>query len=147
MHSTSKQTPIWLLQAHDDGISTFDISPTHRGLIVTGSTDKFVKLWHVAPSHSGPSMVLSRDLDLGKIFSTQFGPDPDVAMKVAVAGSGGSVKVWDLSSSNAARKAFGVSTRAKEIVEEGKVVGVKEDEEDNESDEEDEQVWENMDDD
>jgi periodic tryptophan protein 1 len=92
-------------------------------------------------------MVLSRDLDLGKIFTTQFGPDPEVAMRVAVAGSAGSIKVWDLSTSNAARKAFGVSGRAKETVEEGKVVGVSEEKE-GESEGEGEQGddWEEMDD-
>jgi periodic tryptophan protein 1 len=148
MHSPTKQKAVWLLQAHDTGISTFDISPTHPGLIVTGSTDKSVKLWHVAPSSPGPSLVLSRDLDLGKIFSTQFGPDKEVAMKVAVAGSTGSIKVWDLSTSNAARKAFGVSGRVNEAVEEGKVVGVHEDKDDEEEGEEDgEGGWENMDDD
>jgi len=148
MHSPTKQKAVWLLQAHDTGISTFDISPTHPGLIVTGSTDKSVKLWHVAPSSPGPSLVLSRDLDLGKIFSTQFGPDKEVAMKVAVAGSTGSIKVWDLSTSNAARKAFGVSGRVNEAVEEGKVVGVHEDKDDEEEGEEEgEGGWENMDDD
>lgn len=95
-------------------------------------------------------MVLSRDLDLGKIFSTQFAPDPEVAMRVAVAGSAGSIKVWDLSTSSAARKAFGISGRAKEVVEEGKVVGVTENDEEDEDDEEDgdgeEGGWENMDD-
>lgn len=148
MHSPSKQKAVWLLQAHDAGISTFDVSPTHPGLFVTGSTDKLVKLWHVAPSQQGPSLVLSRDLDLGKIFSTQFGPDPEVSMRVAVAGSAGSIKVWDLSTSNAARKAFGVSGRAKETVEEGKVVGVTEveDDEADEDEGDDEQDWENMDD-
>jgi periodic tryptophan protein 1 len=142
MHSASQQKQVWILQAHDGGISTFDLSPTNPGLIVTGSTDKLVKLWHVTAQ--GPSIVLSRDLDLGKIFCAQFGPDPDVSMRVAVAGSGGSVKVWDLSTSNAARKAFGVSGRAKESVEEGRVIGVTEgDDEDEESNDEE---WENMDD-
>jgi hypothetical protein len=40
-------------------------------------------------------------------------------MRVAVAGSAGSVKIWDLSTSSAARKAFGVSGRAKEALEDG----------------------------
>ena len=96
-------------------------------------------------------MVLSRDLDLGKIFSVQFGPDEDVAMRVAVAGSSASVKVWDLSTSSAARRAFGVTGKGKEgVEEEGKVVGVTEveDEEDDEEDGEegDGEGWENMDD-
>jgi len=97
-------------------------------------------------------MVLSRDLDLGKVFSTRFGPDSEVAMRVAVAGSTGSVKVWDLSTSTAARKAFGVSGRAKDVVEDGKVVGVldegdEEEEEEGEEGEEGGEGWEDMDDD
>ena len=55
-------------------------------------------------------MVLSRDLDLGKIFSVQFGPDEDVAMRVAVAGSSAGVKVWDLSTSSAARRALRIAS-------------------------------------
>ncbi len=150
MHSPTTQKALWLLQAHDSGLSSFDVSPTHRGLIVTGSTDKLVKLWNIAPDARGPSLVLSRDLDLGKIFSTRFGPDKDVAMKVAVAGSAGSIKVWDLSSSNAARKAFGVAGPVSEAVEEGRVVGItedKEEEDDDGEDGEDGEGWENMDDD
>ena len=145
-HSSTTQTPLWLLQAHDETLSTFDISPTHPGLIVTGSVDKLVKLWHVTPS-GGPNLVLSRDLDLGKIFSVQFGVDDDVAMRVAVAGSSASVKVWDLTTSLAARRAFGVVGRGKESVEDGKVVGVTEVEDEKDDDEEEEgDVWENMDD-
>jgi periodic tryptophan protein 1 len=92
-------------------------------------------------------MVLSRDLDLGKIFTVQFGPDPEVSMRVAVAGSMGSIKVWDLSTSSVARKAFGVRGRSKETVEEGNVVGISEDkEEESDGDEDQGEGWEEMDD-
>ena len=94
-------------------------------------------------------MVLSRDMDLGKIFSVQFGPDEDVAMRVAVAGSSAGVKVWDLSTSSDARRAFGVTGKGKEVEEEGKVVGVTEvedEEEEKEGEEGDGEGWENMDD-
>jgi hypothetical protein len=71
-------------------------------------------------------------------------------MRVAVAGSTGSVKVWDLSTSSAARKAFGVSGLAAEEREDGKVIGVvedsDEDDDENENEEENEDGWENMDD-
>jgi periodic tryptophan protein 1 len=83
-------------------------------------------------------MLLSRDLDLGKIFATQFAPDREVAMRVAVAGGSGSVKVWDLSTSSVARKAFGVARTSGEVLEEGKVVGVVEQDEEEEDAEEEE---------
>ncbi|KAK5240507.1 rRNA-processing protein, partial [Cryomyces antarcticus] len=38
--------PIWTLQAHDESISSFDINPIIPGFLVTGSTDKEVKLWN-----------------------------------------------------------------------------------------------------
>jgi periodic tryptophan protein 1 len=149
-HSDSKVKPVWTLQAHDTEISSFDVSTAHPGLIVTGSVDKLVKLWQIPPRQLGPSLVLSRDLDLGRVFSTQFAPDKDVGMKVAVAGSTGSVKIWDLSTSSAARKAFGLSGRAKETVEEGKVVGLTEVSDDEDEDAEEgeggEDGWEDMDD-
>jgi periodic tryptophan protein 1 len=103
----------------------------------------------VPPTSQGPSLILSRDLDLGKIFSTQFAPDPEVAMRVAVAGSSGSIRVWDLSTSSSARKAFGISGKAKETMEEGKVVSVTENDEENEEDEPEDGengAWEKMDD-
>jgi periodic tryptophan protein 1 len=78
----------------------------------------------------------------------QFGPDRDVGMRFAVAGSAGSVKVWDLSTSMAAWKAFGVSGRAAEEREEGKVFGVvvediNDDDGENENEGEKEDGWEN----
>lgn len=75
-------------------------------------------------------------------------------MRVAVAGSTGSVKIWDLSTSSAARKAFGLSGHVKEAVEDGKVVGLNEvpDEEDDDEEEDGDGVqeegegWQDMDD-
>lgn len=79
----------------------------------------------------------------------QLGPlSRDVGMRVAVACSTGSVKVWDLSRSSAAVKSFGVSRLAAEEREEGKVIGVVEDshEDDDENEEGKEDGGENMDD-
>ncbi|KAL8866600.1 MAG: hypothetical protein Q9174_006206, partial [Haloplaca sp. 1 TL-2023] len=38
--------PIWTLQAHNESVSSFDINPTIPGFLVTGSTDKEVKIWN-----------------------------------------------------------------------------------------------------
>jgi periodic tryptophan protein 1 len=84
--------PVWILQAHDESVSAFDINPVIPGFIATGSTDKQVKLWNIQPS--GPSMVVSRDLDVGKVFSTVFAPDEEVGFRLAVAGSKGMVQIW-----------------------------------------------------
>jgi periodic tryptophan protein 1 len=95
---------VWTLQAHDESVSSFDINPTIPGFLVTGSTDKEVKLWNV--DSAGPSMVVSRNLDVGKVFSTAFAPDKEVGFRLAVAGSKGSVQIWDTSTNAAVRRIF-----------------------------------------
>ena len=99
---TSK--PVWSLQAHDSSVSSFDINHNIPGFLATGSTDKEVKLWNVQPD--GPSMVVSRNLGVGKVFSTNFAPDQEVGFRLAVAGSKGAVQVWDTSTNAAVRRAF-----------------------------------------
>lgn len=96
--------PVWTLQAHDDSVSSFDINPRIPGFLVTGSSDKQVKIWDTA--NDRPSMVVSRNLEVGKVFSTSFAPDPEVNFRLAVAGSKGVVQVWDTSTNAAVRRVF-----------------------------------------
>lgn len=51
-------------------------------------------------------MVVSRDLGVGKVFSTTFAPDREVGFRLAVAGSKGAVQIWDTSTNPAVRSAF-----------------------------------------
>ncbi|KAF8242353.1 WD domain-containing protein [Wilcoxina mikolae CBS 423.85] len=99
--------PVWTLQAHDKAVSSFDINPIIPGFLVTGSVDKTVKLWNTQASSGGPSMVVSRDMDVGKIFSASFAPDAEVGFRLAVAGSKGIVTVWDTSTNPGVRRVFG----------------------------------------
>ena len=147
--STPDQSkPIWTLQAHDQSIAAFDVNPSIPGFLATGSTDKDVKLWNVQAS--GPSMVTSRNLDVGKVFSTRFAPDSEVAFRLAVAGSKGSMQIWDTSTNAAVRRTFG--NRMPEVKEQVKerLVGLEEDSSDSEEgkDEPDgEKGWESMEED
>ena len=102
--SPERTKPVWTLQAHDESVSSFDVNPIVPGFLATGSTDKEVKLWNVQAS--GPSMVVSRDLGVGKVFSTNFAPDNEVGFRLAVAGSRGAVQIWDTSTNAAIRRAF-----------------------------------------
>ncbi|MCJ1411583.1 hypothetical protein MMC19_005673 [Ptychographa xylographoides] len=123
-------SPVWKLHAHDESISSFDINPIIPGFLVTGSTDKEVKLWNVQPS--GPSMVVSRNIGVGKVFSTTFAPDAEVGFRLAVAGSKGAVQVWDTSTNAAIRRAFAnrVAPTEGEVTE--RLIGVDEDSNDSE---------------
>ncbi|KAL8920935.1 MAG: hypothetical protein Q9208_005961 [Pyrenodesmia sp. 3 TL-2023] len=127
-----KTKAVWTLQAHNASVSSFDINPTIPGFLATGSTDKEVKLWNVQPT--GPSLVVSRNLGVGKVFTTKFAPDTEVAFRLAVAGSKGAMQIWDTSTNAAVRNAFAnrVAPVAGEVKE--RLIGVDEDS----SDEEDE---------
>ncbi|KAF2270619.1 WD40 repeat-like protein [Lojkania enalia] len=148
----SGSKPVWMLQAHDESVSSFDINPIIPGFLVTGSTDKQVKLWNIQAS--GPSMVVSRDLGVGKVFATTFAPDQEVGFRLAVAGSKGSVQIWDTSTNVAVRSAF--ATKVPEARGDGKerLVGLEESDTDSDSEEgeddgsgmdDGEKGWESMD--
>ena len=125
--------PVWVLQAHDESISSFDINPVIPGYLVTGSTDKQVKLWNI--QESGPSMVVSRDLGVGRVFSTTFAPDKEVGFRLAVAGSKGAVQIWDTSTNAAVRAAF--ASKVPAIKGDGKerLVGLEEQDTDSDTEE------------
>ena len=130
----TKTKAVWTLQAHEEAVSALDINVKIPGYIATGSSDKTVKLWNVQPD--GPGMVVSRNLDVGRVFTVAFAPDSEVAFRLAVGGSKGSIQVWDTSTNSAVRKAFAtrMPTTANEVVEE-RLVGLAEDESDSNSDE------------
>jgi periodic tryptophan protein 1 len=146
--SPAASKPLWTLQAHDESLSSFDINQHIPGYMVTGSTDKTVKLWNIQPT--GPAVVVTRNLDVGKVFSTTFAPDAEVAFRLAVAGSKGTMHVWDTSTNSAVRKAFAhkMSGEPTSGVED-RLVGVAEDDTDSDSDEgdDDEEDGDSMDED
>ncbi|KAH9909233.1 WD40 repeat-like protein [Xylariomycetidae sp. FL2044] len=130
----SASKPVWTLQAHDESLSSFDINAHIPGFMATGSTDKTVKLWNIQPS--GPAMVVSRNLDVGRVFSTTFAPDAEVGFRLAVAGSKGTMHVWDTSTNAAVRQAFAhkLAYKPDETVKE-RLIGVEENESSSEDDE------------
>lgn len=108
--------PLWTLQAHDTAISAFDINPTIPGFLATGSDDKKVKLWSITDNK--PALIVSRNLDVGRVFSALFAPDEIVAFRLCVAGSRGQVQVWDTSTNAAVRGVFAGRAR-KAVMREG----------------------------
>lgn len=122
--STGKATPtLFTLSAHDGACTSLDVSPHIPGCLATAGSDKVVKLWSVeedgavdadankeAKKSKSISMVTSRDLDAGKIFSASFSPDE--ALTLAVAGSKGTLRIWDALSNLGVRKTFGDRLRA-----------------------------------
>ncbi|THV07281.1 WD40 repeat-like protein [Dendrothele bispora CBS 962.96] len=110
------------LSAHDGATSTIDVNPHIKGCLVTGGTDKMVKVWNVDETSDGKqnvSLVSSRDLGVGKVFSTVWSPDDPLT--VAAGGSKAKLQIWDVSSNAGARRAF--STKLKDA---GRVLKEKE---------------------
>ncbi|KAK2751599.1 hypothetical protein FQN55_000320 [Onygenales sp. PD_40] len=143
--------PLWTLQAHDSSVSAFDVNGCIPGFLVTGSTDKTVKLWSVVENK--PSMVVSRKLEVGKVFSTTFAPDQEVSFRLAVAGSKGAMQVWDTSTNAAVRRTFAGRLGAAGGMREGEVkerlIGVVKDDSDSDDEGEGEggegrDGWESM---
>ncbi|KAK5158114.1 rRNA-processing protein, partial [Cryomyces antarcticus] len=85
---------------------------------------------------AGPSMVVSRNLGVGKVFATNFAPDQEVGFRLAVAGSKGSVQIWDTSTNAAVRRAFANRVAPVEGEVKERLIGVEEDDTDSDSEEE-----------
>lgn len=104
---------LWTLSAHDASVSSLDINTKIKGCIVTGGTDNLVKIWNIEEQDGGKrhiSLVASRDLGVGKVFSASFCPDD--ATTLAVAGSKASLQIWDTISNAGVRQVFGDRLRA-----------------------------------
>lgn len=90
----SKTMP--LLHAHSDTITDMEFSPFHDGLLLTGSQDSLVRVWHIPPeglieSLSTPECSLSQKQR--RVENVGFHPVADGLIHVA---SGHELALWDL---------------------------------------------------
>ncbi|KAG8714583.1 hypothetical protein FRC11_007909 [Ceratobasidium sp. 423] len=127
------------LSAHTGAASALDINPHVKGCIATGGADKLVKVWNVEVDGESvnASMVISRNLEVGKVFTVAFSPDDPLTL--AAAGSKAKLQVWDIGANAGARKSFGSRLPSRQggwerARDGGGVVGIQSDNE--ESDEE-----------
>ena len=93
--------PVFTLEAHDAAVACLSLSPTVEGLMATGSTDEHVKVWDIKDE---PSMVLSKNYDLGHIYTMQFCPDS--GYQLACAGYHGGAKLVHLAESGPVVRRF-----------------------------------------
>ncbi|KAG8864785.1 hypothetical protein FRB96_003371 [Tulasnella sp. 330] len=124
------------LQAHDGAASGLDVNTHVRGCIASGGTDGTVKVWNVNQNDAklDVSMVASRDLGVGKVFSVMWSPDDPLTL--AAAGSQARLQIWDVASNAAARKVFGdkLPQRSWKERSNGGLVGMVDDDDGDESD-------------
>jgi len=58
------------LSAHDGAAAALDINPHVRGVLVTGGTDKVVKVWNVTEAGDGRRVTLVTSRDLGVVINS-----------------------------------------------------------------------------
>lgn len=124
IRNSENSKPVWTLKAHDAGISSICANRFVPGLMSTGAMgEKVVKLWKFPVSDSelgkGPSMVLSRDFDVGNVLSASFSADIEVAGNIVIGGVNKGLKLWDVFTNRTVRKVFAkdltaLQSRAKE---------------------------------
>lgn len=131
-HDIRQSSHLWRIKAHDSSLSAFSVSSTHEGLIATGGQDKQLKLWSTASTK--PTMLTSRDFDIGKVFSLGF--VPGAGGHLVAGGSNGIVRVWNTWTNPGVRKAFKKTGKPRKI---GETNGSATMEEHNSKDEEEEQ--------
>ena len=79
-------------------------SPHVPGLMVTASVDKSVKVWDVLDAASAPTLVATKQMAVGQLFSTQF--DAGAPFLLAVGGSKGVVALWEMTEDRSISSAF-----------------------------------------
>lgn len=94
--------PLFRLQAHSKATTAIDWHPTLPDCLLTTSADKSLKIWKLA--ESGPTCVLSREPEVGKLFAGSFCPDS--TFLVSVAGSRGDLRFYNLAKNEAIIEAF-----------------------------------------
>lgn len=88
------------LAAHNKSTTAVAFNPQVDGLLLTGSTDKRVKLWEISTEGSKPPRELAcEDLKVGAVFGAAF--CRDTPMLVAAGGAKGAVAVWDTTQNDA----------------------------------------------
>ena len=61
---------VWTLSAHSEGINGMCMSSQCPGVLVTGSSDKTVKIWDIK-TNDRPSCINEKDLKIGLVHSLQ----------------------------------------------------------------------------
>ena len=65
--------PLWTLSAHSQGINGMSLSTQCPNCLITGSSDKTVKVWDI--SDSKPTCVMEKDVKIGMVHSLDSCPD------------------------------------------------------------------------
>ncbi|KAM5152135.1 coronin-7-like [Mantella aurantiaca] len=88
-----KKTPS-RLHCHSDVVTDFAFSPFDDNLLVTGSADQTIKLWHLTETGHATDAKGTLAVPGGQVKALQFHPSADTLL---VSAAGKSAEIWDLS--------------------------------------------------
>lgn len=64
---------LWTLSAHTEGVNGITLSSQCPGLLVTGSSDKTMKVWDI--SNDKPTFVVEKEAKIGMVHTLDGCPD------------------------------------------------------------------------
>lgn len=102
-----KESTVWTLAAHTQGVSSISLSSQCPGCLVTVSEDKSMKVWDIL--NDKPEFVMEKQVNIGLIQGLSGCPDAPfvVAMGGDQRGDGDNFKVLDIRESGQVRQRFG----------------------------------------
>jgi len=97
--------PLWTLNAHSDGINGMSLSSQCPDCLVTGSSDKTIKVWDIADNK--PTCIQERNMKLGMIHCLAGCPDAPFVTVMGGDKSSDNLKVLDIRENSGVRSRFG----------------------------------------
>ena len=97
--------PLWTLNAHSEGINGLALSSQCPDCLITGSSDKSMKVWDIADNQ--PSCVQERNVKIGMIHCMAGCPDAPFVTVMGGDKPSDNLKVLDIRESAAVRSRFG----------------------------------------
>lgn len=73
MDARNDSKSIWTLSAHSEGVNGLSLSSQCPGLLITGSSDKTMKVWDI--SNNKPTCVIEHDPKVGMVHALDGCPD------------------------------------------------------------------------
>jgi len=96
---------VWTLNAHSEGVNGLVLSTQCPGCLITGSSDKTIKVWDI--SDGKPTHVHEQNMKLGMIHCMSGCPDAPFVTVMGGDKPSDNVKVFDVREAAAVRNRFG----------------------------------------
>eukprot|EP00088_Acartia_fossae_P024420 TRINITY_DN25374_c0_g1_i1.p1 TRINITY_DN25374_c0_g1~~TRINITY_DN25374_c0_g1_i1.p1 ORF type:complete len:375 (-),score=82.31 TRINITY_DN25374_c0_g1_i1:206-1234(-) len=100
-----KESPVWTLSAHTEGVTGISLSSQCPGCLVTVSADKSMKVWDIL--NDKPEFVMERQANLGLLQGLSGCPDAPFVIAMGGDQPSDNFRVFDIRESTQVRQRFG----------------------------------------